>query len=176
MSKTKRCPECGVSIKNKNYKRHLKNVHAMLQSHDDFNANRISKSISQRRKTDYMVVGIVLVIIIVIASFGILYEPSEQNNDDVEINSVQDQNVKEIKIDAERFNFSPDVIELEKGKKVRLVINNQDTLHGIVIPDLGVNGNNNIEFTPNETGTFPFYCSNYCGNGHSGMSGSIIVK
>jgi cytochrome c oxidase subunit 2 len=175
MSKNKKCPECGVTVKSKNYNRHLKKVHNLSVSSSDFDSRRGSTFKSQRRKMDFVVVSIVIVIVLVAAYIGFIYNPSDQNYVENDITPVNDQNIREIKIDAKRFNFSPDVIELKKGETVKLSINNLDTTHGIVIPDLGVSGNTRVEFTPDKTGTFSFYCGNYCGNDHHGMSGSIVV-
>jgi len=33
-----------------------------------------------------------------------------------------------------------------------------------------------IEFTPDKAGTFPFKCSIFCGMGHRGMKGTIVVE
>lgn len=84
--------------------------------------------------------------------------------------------IKEIKISAYRFGFEPAAVTVKKGQKIRLVINNTDALHGIRIPDLGVAGNDLVEFTANKTGEFPWFCNNFCGQGHQAMSGKLIVQ
>ena len=67
---------------------------------------------------------------------------------------------------------------LEAGKKVRIV-GNMDQLQGCLkaftIPQLGIskifrNGDNVLEFTPTQKGTFGFSCSMGMG------SGSLIIK
>lgn len=83
---------------------------------------------------------------------------------------------KEIKISAYRFGYEPAAVTVKKGQKIRLVINNTDTLHGIRIPDLGLAGNDQLEFTANKTGEFPWFCNNFCGQGHQGMSGKLIIQ
>jgi len=106
-------------------------------------------------------------------------EPEEENPNDEEViePEVSEENeLVEISIDAKRFEYSPEVITVQEGDLVKLTINNQDTTHGINIPDLGVSGRNTVEFTADEKGEFTFYCDNYCGSGHSGMSGKIIVE
>lgn len=84
--------------------------------------------------------------------------------------------VKAFTIQAFRFGYSPDVINVNRGDKVKIIINNTDTLHGIRIPDLGIRGNEVLEFTANKTGEFTWYCTNMCGNGHMQMQGKLIVK
>jgi heme/copper-type cytochrome/quinol oxidase subunit 2 len=32
-----------------------------------------------------------------------------------------------------------------------------------------------IEFVASEAGTFPILCSEYCGNGHKDMTGTLVV-
>jgi cytochrome c oxidase subunit II len=84
--------------------------------------------------------------------------------------------VREITIDAKRFEFSHPVIEVAQGERVRIKINNQDTTHGIFIPDLNVNGIDSVEFTADRVGEFPYRCATKCGSGHLDMTGKIVVK
>lgn len=90
--------------------------------------------------------------------------------------TIQEDAIREISIDARRFNFSPGIINVKEGEKIKLLVNNLDTTHGINIPDFGVSGRNVVEFTADKKGEFTFYCDNYCGGGHSGMQGKIIVE
>ena len=85
-------------------------------------------------------------------------------------------NVKEFTVEAFRFGYSPDTITVNKGDKVRIKIENTDTLHGIRIPDLGIRGDEILEFTADKTGEFIWYCTNMCGEGHMQMRGKLIVK
>src|SRR3989339_486780 len=71
-------------------------------------------------------------------------------------------NTKEFTVKAFRFGYSPDVIEVNKGDKVKIIINNTDTLHGIRVPDLNLKGNSTIEFTADKEGEFVWYCTNMC--------------
>ena len=92
-------------------------------------------------------------------------------------NSVKDnEEIKEFNVKAFRFGYSPDVIEVNKGDKVRINIENTDTLHGIRIPDFGIKGNENLEFEANKSGEFTWYCTNMCGSQHKEMQGRLIVK
>jgi len=84
--------------------------------------------------------------------------------------------VKEFNIKASRFSYAPDVIRVNKGDSVKIIIDNTDTLHGIRIPDLDLRANEVIEFTADEIGEFDFFCTNYCGEGHGEMGGKIIVE
>ena len=84
--------------------------------------------------------------------------------------------VKEFNVTAFRFGYEPDKITVNKGDKVKIIINNTDTLHGIRIPDLNIKGNEVIEFTTNQSGEFIWYCNVMCGSGHSTMKGTLTIK
>lgn len=84
-------------------------------------------------------------------------------------------NVREIKVDAKRFEFTPSTITIKKGEKVRFIINNIDTTHGMKFPDFGVAGNDVVELSVDKSGTYKWYCNSYCGEGHNAMSGTLVV-
>jgi nitrous-oxide reductase len=80
----------------------------------------------------------------------------------------------------------PDVIEVNKGDKVFIHLTNidfdQDITHGFAINKYDLNmevqpgQTNTIEFTADEEGTFPLYCTNFCSALHQEMSGYFLVK
>ena len=96
--------------------------------------------------------------------------------------AAQSGEVKEFKMTAKQFSFTPGTIEVNKGDKVRLIVTSTDVPHGIAIPEYGINqrlepGNPvTIEFTADKQGTFTAFCSVICGAGHRDMKGKIIVK
>lgn len=90
--------------------------------------------------------------------------------------NVAKESVKEFTVKAFRFGYSPDIIKVNMGDKVKLIIENTDTLHGIRIPDLAIRGDEVLEFTADKTGEFIWYCANMCGNEHMQMQGKLIVK
>ncbi len=78
--------------------------------------------------------------------------------------------------------FLPQTVVVNKGDKVQLIINNTDEMdHGFAIDALGINKpikpleTVTIEFTADTAGVFEFYCTAYCGPGHSEMTGQLIV-
>ena len=91
-------------------------------------------------------------------------------------NAVKNEEAKTFNVKAFRFGYAPDLIEVNKGDKIVIEIENTDTLHGIRIPDLGLKGNERIEFTADKTGEFIWYCTNMCGTEHMQMQGKLIVK
>ena len=72
--------------------------------------------------------------------------------------------VKVINLKASRFEYSPSIITVNKGDKVKIIMDNADITHGINIPELGISGNDVIEFTAGTTGEFTWYCNNYLCN------------
>jgi cytochrome c oxidase subunit 2 len=91
------------------------------------------------------------------------------------------ENEQVIQITAKRFEYSPKEITVKKGVPVVLEFTSLDRLHGFVCPGLGLRMDirpgktNTLRFTPDKAGTFPFHCDNFCGSGHEGMRGTIIV-
>ncbi len=82
----------------------------------------------------------------------------------------------EFTVNAFRFGYDPNIITANQGDRVKIIINNTDTLHGIRIPDLGIRGDETLEFTTDKKGEFVWYCANMCGNGHMQMQGKLIVR
>ena len=84
-------------------------------------------------------------------------------------------------ITAKRFEYSPKEITVKKGVPVVLQFASADRLHGFNCPSLGIRADirpgkvNSIRLIPDKVGTFPFHCDNFCGSGHEGMRGTIIV-
>jgi cytochrome c oxidase subunit II len=86
-----------------------------------------------------------------------------------------------IKVTAKKFEYSPSTITVKKGVPVVLELTSLDRIHGFDCPGLGIRSDidpgktTTVEFTPQKAGTFPFHCDNFCGAGHEGMKGTIIV-
>ena len=87
-----------------------------------------------------------------------------------------------IDVVAKRFAFEPSEIQVTVGERVRLVLRTADGLHGIELKKFKIakeipRGNKpvTVEFTASEAGRFPFFCSEYCGDGHDDMKGMLVV-
>ncbi len=111
-------------------------------------------------------------VILIIVLLGIFALSNFKNNTG---NSIR-ENVKEITLQATRFQYSPEVINVGKGDRVIINVENIDTLHGIRIPDFNVRDENRVEFIADKTGEFYFYCAVFCGEEHKEMKGKLIVK
>ena len=91
--------------------------------------------------------------------------------------------VREIAVVAERFKFVPDRIEVTQGERVRLNVRSADGTHGLAIKKLKVDlsvpkGGRvvSVEFDASQAGEFAITCSEYCGRGHSAMTGVLVVR
>ncbi len=86
-----------------------------------------------------------------------------------------------IDVEAKMFSYSPSTITVKKGVPVVLQFKSLDRLHGFFCPGLDIRSDiipgqiTRLRFTPQKAGTFPFHCDNFCGEGHEGMTGEIIV-
>ncbi|MEK6938956.1 MAG: cupredoxin domain-containing protein [Nanoarchaeota archaeon] len=94
----------------------------------------------------------------------------------------QIETIKTFEITAKSFSFEPDTITVNKGDKVKLIVTSIDIDHGVGIKEynlrqyVAAGKTETIEFIADKQGTFNFYCSVYCGEGHGTMKGQLIVK
>ena len=92
------------------------------------------------------------------------------------------EDVREIVMTAQKYDFDPEVITVKQNEHVKLVITALDHDHGFKIDAFHIDQllkkgeKTTIEFTADTTGTFPFQCSHFCGLGHKGMKGELIVE
>ena len=85
-----------------------------------------------------------------------------------------------------RSHFTPDRLELNEGDKVHLHITNieraPDASHGFALATYNINLSMapgavaSAEFTADQAGVFPFYCSEFCSALHMEMMGYMTVK
>ncbi len=96
--------------------------------------------------------------------------------------SVGTAQTQEVSMTAKSFEFVPATITVKKGVPVKLTITAEDVQHGFSLPEFGIQRDLNpgqvevIEFTPDKAGSFTFACSVFCGAGHGGMKGTLVVE
>ena len=94
--------------------------------------------------------------------------------------AVSKENV--IQVTAERFKFTPAVIQLKVGEPVVLELTSLDRKHGFQVPDLKIDETiepgkvTRVRIVPEKAATYDFHCSVFCGSGHEEMAGQIIVS
>lgn len=94
---------------------------------------------------------------------------------------VNGRTERTIHMGVRQYVWEPATITAKKDELVRLIIHNADVKHGLVIPDLGVNQDIPedgavVEFVASKVGTFEFFCSVWCGEGHMEMRGKIVIN
>ncbi|MBI2990455.1 MAG: cupredoxin domain-containing protein [Candidatus Magasanikbacteria bacterium] len=111
-------------------------------------------------------------------------ETTPAASSDKTTNSGQEatQSTKEFSITAKKWEFVPSTITVNKGDKVRLVVQSLDVDHGFAISEFGIKRtlkpgqSETVEFMADASGSFSFFCSVSCGSGHSSMKGTLIVN
>jgi cytochrome c oxidase subunit 2 len=93
-----------------------------------------------------------------------------------------DAETRTFELTASQFTFTPSIIEVQQGDRVVVRLRSTDVEHGFEIDDFGVRrvvpktGEVvTAEFTASRPGTYTFRCSEYCGEGHRGMTGTLVV-
>lgn len=90
--------------------------------------------------------------------------------------------VKAFTVIAKNWTFEPSTIRVKKGDTVTLSIKSVDVDHGFALSAFNINKKlvpgqtTQVEFVADKTGSFSFFCSVFCGSGHSGMRGTLVVE
>ena len=89
--------------------------------------------------------------------------------------------VREIQMRASQFEFDPETIVVYEGETVEITAVSTDVTHGFGLDEYDINRvlepgeEETIRFTAEEPGTYTFRCTVFCGAGHGGMQGELIV-
>jgi cytochrome c oxidase subunit 2 len=87
-----------------------------------------------------------------------------------------------IAVVARKFVFLPNEIALRHGEPVVLEFSAVEVVMGFFAPDLNLRAVivpgqvARVRFVPDRVGRFDFLCDIFCGEGHEGMSGKIVVS
>ncbi len=82
---------------------------------------------------------------------------------------------------ASMWKFRP-ILKMKMGQTYRLHISSMDLQHGFSLQPLNMNfqvlpGYDHVlTITPTSTGVFAIVCNEFCGIGHHGMTGRVIVE
>jgi len=83
---------------------------------------------------------------------------------------------QQVTVYAKNFAFTPGTITLKVHQRAKLVFVGKQGMHGITIPEIGINNVVNIgsspsivEVTPTKVGNFVARCAVFCGVGHARM-------
>lgn len=89
---------------------------------------------------------------------------------------------KVVEMQAKRYEFIPEVVTVKAGTLVTLKITALDGVHGFALGAFGIDERieegetKTIEFYASKAGEYSFHCSHFCGLGHLGMRGKLIVQ
>jgi heme/copper-type cytochrome/quinol oxidase subunit 2 len=93
------------------------------------------------------------------------------------------QEPRKITVTAKKYEFNPSRIELKVGEPVEITFESEDTTHGFALKELGIEKVTfkkgepaTVKLTAEKAGTYPFKCAKFCGMGHGGMKGEIVVS
>lgn len=88
-----------------------------------------------------------------------------------------------VKITAKKFEYSPNEIRIKTGVPTVFEFTSLDRVHGFTVPDLGgiratiePGKVTRVTILAPKAGTYEFHCDLFCGDGHEGMTGKIIVE
>lgn len=87
-----------------------------------------------------------------------------------------------IDMTAEHFHFTPEEVRVKAGTLVTIRVTALDGTHGFKIGAFGLDETieegetKTAEFYAGQKGEYGFRCSHFCGIGHLGMTGKVIVE
>ena len=95
--------------------------------------------------------------------------------------------VRVINVKAYQFYFEPEIIVVNKGDRIKLVVDAVDVPHGFEIEGFNIPDYDietvirpgiplELDFYALEAGEWDFICTIYCGFGHSNMKGKWVIK
>ncbi|OGM11546.1 hypothetical protein A2W13_02310 [Candidatus Woesebacteria bacterium RBG_16_36_11] len=135
------------------------------------------------------IAGVIIVALMVVIGLYLIKSKSEaaQTVNEANISGVEsnipNETVSTITVEGGNYYFNPNEIRVKKGEPVRIILNSVDGIaHNLVIDEFNVTSETissdettQVEFTPDKTGTFEFYCS-IDGHRAMGMKGTLIVE
>ncbi|MFN3928856.1 MAG: Sec-dependent nitrous-oxide reductase [Thermoflexus sp.] len=111
---------------------------------------------------------------------------TEAGRERVEVREEGGRRVVEIWMTAIRSHFNPERVQVKKGDRVIWHITNieraRDATHGFALGGYNINlslepgETATIEFDADQSGTFPFYCTEFCSALHLEMMGYFLVE
>jgi heme/copper-type cytochrome/quinol oxidase subunit 2 len=87
-----------------------------------------------------------------------------------------------IEVIAKDYEFIPDTIRVKQGTLITLKLNSIEGTHGFELGAFGIdetldeNVMKIVEFYAGEKGEYGIHCSHFCGIGHLGMTGKLIIE
>lgn len=146
-----------------------------------------------KKQTINSIVVVLVVILIIIIGMRMLKKPMAENTAKTDTASSINQetvssdtstasNVKTFTITGSNYAFAPNVITVNKGDTVKIIMQNSGGMHDLKIDEFNVatpritgGQDASVEFVADKTGSFQYYCS--VGSHRAmGMWGTLMVK
>lgn len=116
-----------------------------------------------------------------------IIEYNKNKFDNLPLSGKMINGVREINIKAVQYRWEPDTIVVNKGDKIRFIVETADVPHGFELEGINIPGWDTdtlivkgdkkiIELVAEDVGTWDIVCTVYCGPGHAGMKGKYIVR
>lgn len=120
-------------------------------------------------------------------------EPTVSEDLDGAVGPHPDERGEAVQIEVQAFRYAWRVtyegtevqtmneIRVPRGQPVYIHVYSTDWLHMLSVPDMGIKQSafpgryNTVKIVPTETGNHQYYCTEYCGVGHSQMNGEFVV-
>lgn len=109
-------------------------------------------------------------------------ETTEENADESTENPTLDSEEaatdNKLDIVATDFEFNKEEYTVQSGEEVTVSLTSKEGTHGITIQgtDVSIQGEGTATFTPEKPGEYMIHCSVPCGEGHSSMMSTLVVK
>ena len=119
-----------------------------------------------------------LSLILVLAACGGSDESSEGSTDSENDSGSTSEATTTLDVTATNFEFNKEAYTVPAGEEVTVSLTSKEGTHGLEIKDTDVNiqGEGEATFTIDEPGEYTIRCSVPCGEGHSDMVSTLIVK
>jgi plastocyanin len=101
---------------------------------------------------------------------------------DMTVGNESSSQAVEVQVEGGNYYFKPNSITVKEGQPVKITLTSVEGTHDFVIDEFNVktqtvnaDQSTSVEFTPDKTGSFEFYCS-VANHRALGMKGTLIVQ
>src|SRR3989344_3654266 len=111
----------------------------------------------------------IIVLILLVLGFLFTSKGNKVEAPTVNVDNINNENVaivKEFTITGRNFSFSPSLITVQKGDRVKIIFQNSAGFHDFEIDEFGVAAKQAqspttevLEFVADQAGSFEYYCS-----------------
>jgi heme/copper-type cytochrome/quinol oxidase subunit 2 len=119
---------------------------------------------------------------LVLAAFGIVTVRHHAGAMPVVAAALQEPGQKQFTINAHKYAFSPQQLEVQQDDLVKITLQSQDIPHSFTVDGYRIAKRVNpgqtvvFEFRADQAGRFPFYCNLKIDDGCKGMRGELVVR